>query len=122
MGKKPPEQPLRRHHDDDYCDEILIEASGVHLRAFIVPRYKTSGLSGDEWRISAKLVVTHLGSEVLATGFNRMRDLEQYASHCLWKECRLLLGHKDAVLRVYRKGNMLFREEFPTFGAAAMGM
>lgn len=34
----------KRHADDDWIDEI---------RIVTVPRYKTSGLSGDEWRFSA---------------------------------------------------------------------
>jgi hypothetical protein len=37
---------LIRHDDDEVVDEI---------RIVTVPRYKTSGLSGDEWRVSARI-------------------------------------------------------------------
>lgn len=36
--------------------EVRPDAQGFdEIRIFTVPRYKTSGLSGDEWRISAKI-------------------------------------------------------------------
>lgn len=33
----------RRHHDDEVIDRVSIDC---------VPRFKVSGLSGDEWRVS----------------------------------------------------------------------
>lgn len=36
----------KRHHDDEIVDEIRITT---------IPRYKTSGLSGDEWRTSVRV-------------------------------------------------------------------
>jgi len=51
MGKK---LHLVQHHDDEGLDEIQILVQGEpFLRCVMVPRYKTSGLSGDEWRVSA---------------------------------------------------------------------
>ncbi len=41
-----------RHHDDEYFDEITIRTQ---------PRWKTSGLSGDEWRTSASILVKRKG-------------------------------------------------------------
>ncbi len=41
-----------RHHDDEYFDEITIRTK---------PRWKTSGLSGDEWRTSASILVKRKG-------------------------------------------------------------
>jgi len=38
------EPQLVRHHDDESYDEIRIR---------VIPRFKTSGMSGDEWRVSA---------------------------------------------------------------------
>jgi len=35
-----------RHRDDEFYDRIEVE---------VVPRYKTSGLSGDEWRVSTRV-------------------------------------------------------------------
>jgi hypothetical protein len=40
----------------------------------IVPRYKTSGLSGDEWRQHIAVKFYFKGELVHETGFNRMRD------------------------------------------------
>lgn len=43
-----------QHHDDEGIDEIVMMLDGEpRLRAVMVPRYKTSGMSGDEWRVSA---------------------------------------------------------------------
>ena len=42
----------KRHHDDQGYDEIRIKVN---------PRYKTSGLSGDEWRVSASLEMWNKG-------------------------------------------------------------
>ena len=42
----------KRHADDEWFDEIRIE---------LVPRYKTSGLSGDEWRVSAVITMLRKG-------------------------------------------------------------
>ncbi len=45
-----------KHEDDEWFDEIRFETSfGAALRLIVVPRFKTSGLSGDEWRVSAKV-------------------------------------------------------------------
>lgn len=43
-----------QHKDDEGLDEIVIMVNKKpFLRCIMVPRYKTSGLSGDEWRVSA---------------------------------------------------------------------
>ena len=81
LGKRN-KMPLRRHRDDDYWDAIDIEVSGpssVAVRARIEPRYKTSGLSGDEWRISAVLTIEAAGDKAFARPFHRMRGLTEHA-------------------------------------------
>jgi hypothetical protein len=120
--KKPDKMPLRRHHDDNYWDEIIILAGPIVLRGSIVPRYKTSGLSGDEWRISARLVVKLHGKEVLEQGFHRMNDLLTHAPGFIWANGNLLSIPSQAKLVCKRKGVMLFERDFPTFGDAAMPM
>jgi hypothetical protein len=122
---KKTKMPLRRHRDDDYWDEIAIDTEKVHLRAFIVPRFKTSGLSGDEWRISAKLEVHHDGHKepVVSHGFHRMhRGLCAYGSHFIYQGAAHLLGEPNAFLVARRKGVVLTQHRFPYFGDAAMGM
>lgn len=124
-AKKPPKMPLRRHHDDDYWDRIDVSAEGASLRVYIVPRYKTSGMSGDEWRISAVLDVfagPSIGEPDFTWRSHRMRTLLQYAPHHLYANVRHLFDCKNAVLIVQRKGIELMRQSFPTFGDAAIGM
>ena len=123
--EKPSRMPLRRHKDDDYWDEMTVDTKHVHLRAFVVPRYKTSGLSGDEWRVSAKLEVRRDGFKepLVERGFGRMhKDLAAYAPHFIYQGAAHVLGETDAVLVVKRKGIVLTEQRFPYFGDAAMGL
>ena len=129
LAKKPSKMPLHRHRDDDYFDRIVITCDeGPLLRASIVPRYKTSGMSGDEWRISARLEVhpNHRDVDgttpVLVQSFGNMRGLVEHAPHFLWSKARPLLTYGPAALRVYRKEHAIFQEAFASFGDAAMGM
>jgi len=109
----------RRHHDDDYFDGFTIHAQGgVELRAFMVPRYKTSGLSGDEWRVHAQL---NVNAGQVSRGFSSMKGLMANASHFIWTGARDLLDIPDALLVGRRKGIELFRQAFPIFGDAAFG-
>jgi len=45
----------RRHEDDEYIDRIEID---------LVPRFKTSEMSGDEWRVSARIRFFRKGTVV----------------------------------------------------------
>lgn len=61
----------KRHHDDEWFDEIrLIMGSDPILRIITRPRYKTSDLSGDEWRTSAVVQV--------ARGDGHWEDFDRY--------------------------------------------
>jgi hypothetical protein len=51
------------HDDDEYFDEVVIRT---------VPRYKTSGLSGDEWRVSAVVELKRKGMVVYDRGFGTL--------------------------------------------------
>lgn len=53
----------KRHPDDEYYDKITIET---------VPRYKTSEMSGDEWRVSATMKFWRKGQLVFERTFNKM--------------------------------------------------
>ncbi len=47
-----------KHEDDEWFDEVRFEmVDSPVLRLIVVPRFKTSDLSGDEWRVSAKTQV-----------------------------------------------------------------
>jgi len=62
----------RAHPDWEGYDEITIK---------VVPRYKTSGLSGDEWRIHAVLTVKRKGEVVLERPFH---DIERAMKYLPW--------------------------------------
>lgn len=111
----------RRHHDDDHFDGFTIRTENdVELRAFMVPRYKTSG--GDEWRVHAQLEVKYLGQDpMVSRGFSSMKTLLANAGYFVWTGARGLLGTPDALLIGRRKGVELFRQVFPIFGDAALG-
>ena len=64
----------RLHDDDEFVDEVRIET---------VPRYKTSGLSGDEWRFSAYLTFYRKGTLVYRRRFRHMSNALAYAPWAL---------------------------------------
>lgn len=63
---------IKRHEDDDIFDDVRIR---------LVPRYKTSGLSGDEWRVSAILEMRRKGTVIYTRGY---RNVETAAAHLPW--------------------------------------
>lgn len=54
---------FRRHEDDEWVDEI---------RFTTVPRFKESGLSGDEWRVSVRVDYMRKGVVVFSESYGRM--------------------------------------------------
>jgi hypothetical protein len=48
------------------------------VRIFTVPRYKTSGLSGDEWRISATIQLLRKGKVVAERGAGTVESAAQF--------------------------------------------
>lgn len=61
MNDKP---SYKRHEDDDWIDEI---------RIITVPRYKISGMSGDEWRFSATVQLFRKGILLFERSFSKLR-------------------------------------------------
>jgi hypothetical protein len=124
----PPMMPLRRHADDDYCDCVtIVSREGPMLTASVKPRFKTSAISGSEWRVSAQIEVHVRPNKLLALGqarYHRMRELFEYAPFHVYAAARAshLLDLPRATLTVERKGVVLMREERPTFGDALLGM
>lgn len=53
----------KRHDDDEWIDEI---------RIVTVPRYKTSGMSGDEWRFSACVQLWRKGHLLFERSFSKV--------------------------------------------------
>jgi hypothetical protein len=54
---------FKRHEGDEWYDEIRIS---------VVPRYKTSGMSGDEWRTSSKIEIFRKGVLLKERSFGKM--------------------------------------------------
>ena len=118
-------RPLRRHRDDDYVDRVEVQASsGSQLVGYVVPRYKTSGLSGDEWRVHAEMEIRlHPKSEPIFTrGFGGMDWLQTFAGLFVLREAPQCMTSPQAKLTAYRKGHVLMTETFPTFAEAVVGM
>jgi len=63
-----------RHDDDDYVDEVRIRT---------VERYKTSGLSGDEWRFSAVIQFFRKGQLLHERGLGDIKAALAYAPWAL---------------------------------------
>ncbi len=118
---------LARHHDDEYWDEISIHAPLYKERAaglgvHVIPRYKTSDMSGDEWRICARLGLSNREGTFFERDFGKMNWAMNYGSHFVWTEAKAFLDLPNATLVVSRKGHTLWAATFPTFGDAAIGM
>ena len=112
----------RRHHDDDYLDEILIKTPAIELHAHMVPRLKTSGMSGDEWRVSAVMDVHVTADSRQSDVFSSMERLLAYAPYFLYTKYSYYLNSPNATLTGYRKGVRVFEGTFASFGDAALGM
>lgn len=54
---------FKRHNDDEWFDEV---------RIVTVPRYKTSGMSGDEWRFSACVQLWRKGHLLFERSFSKL--------------------------------------------------
>lgn len=75
---------IERHRDDEIFDDVRIQ---------VVPRYKTSGLSGDEWRVSAVVELKRKGTVIYSRGYHTVQDA---ASHLPWLLRTVLeLGDKE---------------------------
>lgn len=63
--KAKPKPFFSRVHDDEYVDEVRFTTK---------PRFKTSGLSGDQWRVSVHMEFLRKGHVVFERSFHTMRD------------------------------------------------
>lgn len=111
MNKKISYQRLDK---DELFDEIRLVNEKSILRFIIVPRYKTSELSGDEWRIKAQMQVMMLNDEW---------EIIDNVSHNLEAAARnaypgIFSSHQDLhdipihFIEFMRKGRMLYRSDY----------
>jgi hypothetical protein len=104
----------KRHPDDEWFDEIRVEtAEGPLLRIITQYRYKTSNMSGDEWRTSASIQVRR--GNVWSDFDNRYVNLETaskglypgfYTSHPELHEV------ETTTIDFYRKGIKLYESSY----------
>lgn len=74
----------RRHHDDEIVD---------HIEIVTIPRYKTSSLSGDEWRVAYELRLSRKGTVIYRRQYTRL----SYAlAHLPWAYQTFLEGPNKA--------------------------
>lgn len=118
-----------RHHDDEYFDHVAVEAPYARLTLTVVPRFKTSNLSGDEWRVSTKFLLTGDPQIHFERSFSRMRDAMAFGPHFVWTEGRNFVLRSLQVrnaepgnVRLVRKGHLLWTASFPSFADAAIGL
>lgn len=62
--QRKPHRRVKPHHDDEYYDGVILQ---------ILPRFKTSELSGDEWRVSCRITFMHKGMGVHVETFGDLR-------------------------------------------------
>jgi hypothetical protein len=99
----------KRHSDDEWFDEFRIEGNDAPiLRAIIVPRYKTSDLSGDEWRISSQLQAWRLGQWESFEHYLDLRVAAQAMYASVYAKFRGLAAQSCVRVDFYRKGHKLY--------------
>lgn len=101
------------HPDDEWFDEIRFETGGGPLLRIVTrPRYKTSELSGDEWRFSVAILVNR--GEVWEQFDRTFRSIET-ACQGLYPA---IFGHQElhgvtiTSLGFYRKGQKLYEATY----------
>lgn len=123
---------LRLHHEDHYVDEITIDTAppatyGLGptrlLRIHVEPRYKTSGMSGNEWRITAILRLARpVGTGEFSQSFADMRAARAYSPFFTLTEGRDLAMVGPVTLNALRKGHVLSSSQQRRFDEAAVGL
>lgn len=114
---------LHRHHDDEWFDEIIVEAGRAKLHITTHIRWKESELSGDEWRISSHLILQDEPLDLLLERpFGSMKWATQFAPHFAYDVASHLLDCQNATLIAKRKGIVLLEKQPGTWGQAVIGL
>jgi hypothetical protein len=113
---------MHRHHDDEWFDEIIINAGRAKLHLTVAIRWKESELSGDEWRVSSHLLLQDDDRVLLERPFGSMKWAIQYTPHFVYDLASHMLDCRNATLIVKRKGIVLLDKQFETWGLAAIGL
>lgn len=110
MPKKARSIVYKRLPNDGPFDELRLEGrGGTILRAFTKYRYKTSGMSGDEWRTS---VVWEVSNGFLEGGY---RDLETACSAlypCLYSSLKYMHNVQIDHCNWMRNGEVMYQSSY----------
>ena len=123
-----PRITFHRHHNDKYIDEVVIStAGGAQIHAKVANRYKTSGMSGDEWRFCVAVRFLLREREVAAT---TVRDFDALAQALpfLFMDQGIDLEETDGeptpetqtVTQMKRKGHVVAATRWPSITHAVM--
>jgi hypothetical protein len=74
-----------QHHNDESFDEVTFR---------VVPRYKTSGMSGDEWRVCTVVELKRKGTLIYSRSYGRLSDA---AAHFPWLLRTVLEGPSEDI-------------------------
>jgi len=81
---------LKRHREDEGYDSVTLE---------IVERYKTSGMSGDEWRFSTVVKVWWKGLLIGKRSYWKMENAVRYIDSWMTIDQELMLDDTDRKIR-----------------------
>jgi hypothetical protein len=113
---------LRDHY---HVDTVVYTTSGQKvpiLKITTVPRFKTSGLSGDEWRISAQLSIQDGDRKLISDHSHSIRDMATKLSMLSAKTPTVAWDKYPGVMRLYLKGSKVLEYSHPSLRSLACSL
>lgn len=109
-----------RHPDDDIFDLLQVQGDTCNLEYRVEPRYKTSGLSGNEWRTS----YTFTNCMDTVRQYNDLRDAGAHLPLYLLQQSSIYRTgvRSPTTVLLSRKRTLLVRREYPSMLAAVSAL
>jgi len=111
------------HEDDEWFDEIRLETQdGCFMKAVTKPRYKTSGLSGNEWRTSVHWQI-NIDGQWMYLENSTCRDLKVACAEIFPMVFSSLPQYHRKLIQCvgfYRKGKKLYESTYEGNTAALL--
>jgi hypothetical protein len=102
----------KRHPDDEWFDAIEIQGTDPKNEPLVsivtAPRYKTSGLSGDEWRFSYEIWVHEKSGREMASLYGKLSTATRATFPVLYYHRAHLLEVETVGTVFKRKGKILY--------------
>ncbi len=100
--------------DSEFCDEVQLISSqkGPLLRCTTIPRYKSSGLSGDEWRISAMWQIGKNEWKDFDGGYRNIKTACQALYGGLYSSHPDMQSIMIATVDWYQKGSKIYESSY----------